>query len=133
MNHAKLRARFVNDAINTASPQKLLVLLYDRLLLDLRQARTALAVPDRAEANRLLGHAQEIVLELRASLQVDLWDGGPGLASLYGFLVGELGRAIVTGDAARVDACDRLVSPLRDAWHEATTATAAAPVLAATA
>ena len=132
MNESRLRARFVDSAINTASPQRLLVLLYDRLLLDVRMAAASLDAGDRADANRCLGHAQQIVLELRAALQVDAWDGGPGLASLYAFLVSELGRAIVTGERERVSACDRLIQPLRDAWHEASSA-ATAPVLAATA
>lgn len=136
MNDATLRARFVNDTIATASPQRLVVLLYDRMLLDLRQASAALGAHDRNEANRLLSHAQEILLELRGSLRVDLWEGGPALAALYAYLIGELGRTIVDGDPTRVATCEQLVSPLRDAWHEAAaTSGAGAPTssLAATA
>lgn len=116
---ARNRQRFVDDAIATASPARLLCLLYDRLLVDLRLGRAALDEGDRADAARLLGHAQEIVLELRASLDTSAWDGGPALASLYTWLLGELGGAIAAGDPTRVDGCESVVAPLRETWHEA--------------
>ena len=120
------RERYLADSIATASPARLLVMLYDRLVLDLDRAEQALLARDRAAAGRQLLHAQDIVLELRASLQVDAWEGGPGLASLYTFLHTELVRANVAGDAAHVAACRRLVEPLADAWRDAAIAQVAA-------
>jgi flagellar secretion chaperone FliS len=120
------RARYLADSIATASPARLLVMLYERLVLDLDRAEQALLAQDRATASQQLLHAQDIVLELRISLQVDAWSGGPGLASLYTFLLTELVRANVAGDAARVAACRGLVEPLADAWREAATAQVAA-------
>ncbi len=38
MSAAALRARYLGDAVATASPQQLLVMLYDRLALDLERA-----------------------------------------------------------------------------------------------
>lgn len=113
------RKRFVDDAVSTASPARLLCLLYDRLQLDLGLAVSALGEGDRPGAAASIGHAQQIVLELRGSLDVDAWDGGPGLASLYAWILGELGRAMISGDPAVVVACAELVAPLRAAWHEA--------------
>jgi flagellar protein FliS len=114
-----MRERYLRDSVATASPAKLLVMLYDRLVLDLNHAEHALRAQDRAEASRHLLHAQEIVLELRASLDLDAWAGAAGLASLYGFLLTELIAANVNADGARVAACRGLVEPLRDAWREA--------------
>lgn len=113
------RQRFVDDAVSTASPARLICLLYDRLQLDLTLAVSALGDGDRQAAVESIGHAQQIVLELRGSLDVDAWEGGPGLASLYAWILGELGRAMVAADAAVVTACIDLVAPLRSAWHEA--------------
>jgi flagellar protein FliS len=111
--------RYLSHSVATASPARLLIMLYDRLVLDLGQAEEALLAGDReAAAGRLL-HAQEIVLELHASLNVDVWDGAAGLASIYTFLLTELVQANVTRDVARVAACRGLVEPLRDAWREA--------------
>lgn len=122
---ASVRARYFSDGVSTASPQQLLVMLYDRLALDLERAHEALQVGDRQAAGDQLLHAQEIVLELRASLDVDAWEGGPRLAGIYGWLVTELMQANVKGDVRRVADCRKIVEPLRDAWREAAASLAA--------
>jgi flagellar secretion chaperone FliS len=119
MSAASLRARYMGDAVTTASPQRLLVMLYDRLALDLERAHVALAEGDRQEAAAQLQHAQEIVLELRSSLDVDAWEGGPRLAALYNWLISELVQANVKLDTNRIAACRQVVEPLRDAWRQA--------------
>jgi flagellar protein FliS len=125
MTVTALRSRYLNDSVTTATPAQLLVMLYDRLVLDLGQAETALRAGDRAAATPKLMHAQEIVMELRVTLDMNAWDGAPGLASLYGFLLTELVGANVRGDADRVASCRALVEPLRDAWREAAALVAA--------
>ena len=125
MTAPSLRARYLGDSIATASPQQLLVMLYDRLALDLERAEAAITSGDRAVSNEQLQHAQEIVLELRASLRVDIWDGGPRLAALYSWLLTELVQANVKNDLRRVADCRRIVEPLRDAWRQAAAALAA--------
>jgi flagellar protein FliS len=119
MSAAALRARYLGDAVTTASPQQLLVMLYDRLALDLERGQTALVAGDREAASQQLQHAQEIVMELQGSLRVDVWEGGPRLAALYTWLLTELISANVKGDVRRVGDCRRIVEPLRDAWREA--------------
>ncbi|RBY79623.1 flagellar export chaperone FliS [Geodermatophilus sp. TF02-6] len=125
MSAAALRARYLGDSVATASPQQLLVMLYDRLALDLERAQAALAEGDRTAAGEELQHAQDIVFELRSSLQVDAWEGGPRLASLYSWLIGELVQANVRGDRNRVASCRQVVEPLRDAWRQAAASLAA--------
>ncbi|MFQ1000323.1 flagellar export chaperone FliS [Modestobacter sp. SSW1-42] len=127
MSAASLRARYMGDTVTTASPQRLLVMLYDRLALDLERAERALEVGDRSAANEQLQHAQEIVLELQASLRVDIWDGGPRLAALYTWLLTELMRANVKGSVRVVADCRKIVEPLRDAWREAAASLASSP------
>jgi flagellar protein FliS len=119
MSAASLRARYMGDTVTTASPQRLLVMLYDRLALDLERAQTALAAGERTEADEQLQHAQEIVLELLSSLNVEVWEGGPRLAALYNWLITEMITANVKGDANRVASCRQVVEPLRDAWRQA--------------
>jgi flagellar secretion chaperone FliS len=127
MSAASLRARYLGDTVTTASPQRLLVMLYDRLALDLERGQTALMAGDRAAAGEQLQHAQEIVLELRSSLDVDVWEGGPRLAALYTWLLSELIAANVKGDLRRVGDCRKIVEPLRDAWREAAAFLGAGP------
>ena len=115
--------RYVTDAVTTMSPAQLLVMLYDRLVLDLDRAEAALQTGHSAHQHLL--HAQEIVLELRSSLRTAEWDGGPGLASLYDFLHLELVRANVTRDPGATEGCLGLVSDLAATWREAAMATVA--------
>jgi len=127
MSAASLRARYLGNSIATASPQQLLVMLYDRLALDLERGHDYMAAGDRENAGEQLMHAQEIILELQASLRVDIWDGGPRLAALYTWLLSELIRANTKGDLRRVADCRRIVEPLRDAWREAAASLASSP------
>jgi flagellar protein FliS len=127
MSTASLRARYLGDTVTTASPQRLLVMLYDRLALDLERAQTALSAGDRDTAGAQLQHAQEVVFGLLESLQVDAWDGAPRLAALYNWLISELGPAIVKGDLRRVADCRKVVEPLRDAWREAAASLGSSP------
>jgi flagellar protein FliS len=125
MTTPNLRERYLADSTSTASPGKLLIMLYDRLVRDLVQAEEALRGNDRQQASDSLLHAQEIVLELRTTLNVEAWSGAPGLANLYGYLLTELIGANVQRDPDRVAVCRGFVEPLRDAWREAASVVAA--------
>jgi flagellar secretion chaperone FliS len=125
MTAPHLRDRYLQDSINTASPGKLLLMLYDRLILDLMQAEEAMRADDRESAHEKITHAQEIVIELRVSLDLESWSGAPGLANLYGYLLTELIGANIAKDPERVAVCRGFLEPLRDAWREATAAAVA--------
>ncbi|HEX8508794.1 MAG TPA: flagellar export chaperone FliS [Propionibacteriaceae bacterium] len=125
MTTPNLRERYLADSTATASPGKLLVMLYDRLVRDLVQGEEALRAENRQQSSDSLLHAQEIILELRTTLTIDGWTGAPGLAALYGFLLTELIGANIRRDPDRVAACREIVEPLRDAWREAASIAAA--------
>ncbi len=114
-----MRERYLADTISTAPPAKLLVMLYDRLALDLSRGEEALLAGDRVIASGHLIHAQDIVLELRTSLKLDVWEAATGLAQIYTFVLTELIHANMNGDAKRVADCRGLVEELRDSWREA--------------
>jgi flagellar protein FliS len=120
------RDTYISDSVATASPARLLVMLYDRLLVDLAGATQAIAAKDIPTAGTKLCHAQDIVLELRTCLDVSAWEGGDGLAALYGWLHRRLVEANLVKDPAIVEECVAIVAPLRDAWSEAAAATSAA-------
>jgi flagellar protein FliS len=125
MTSPALRDRYLGDTVSTASPGRLLVMLYERLVLDLSQAETAMHGGDRGLANDRLVHAQDIIMELRTTLDLSAWDGAAGLARIYAFLLGELIAANVHADVDRVVSCRELIEPLLDAWRQATAAVAA--------
>ncbi|MEV0569164.1 flagellar export chaperone FliS [Dactylosporangium sp. NPDC050588] len=119
MTTQALRNRYVSDSVATAPPSRLLVMLYDRLVLDLMIAGQSLETGDKPTASARIQHAQEIIMELRATLDPTAWSGGPGLASLYSYLITELVQANVTGDRGKVEAVQSFAEQLRDAWREA--------------
>jgi flagellar protein FliS len=110
------RERFLRNRVMTATPAQRIVLLYDRLGLDLTRA---LAAEDAYSFGRHLAHALEIVSELHGSL--DLTAGGPAanLADIYGYLTSELLAARGSNDAPRVQSISAIVATLRAAWAQA--------------
>jgi flagellar protein FliS len=119
MNQTMLRAAYVSSAVDTMSPGRMIVALYDRLTVDLERAEQAIVAANPSTAHECLIHAQAIVSELHDTLDADRWPGARRLKDIYVFLLFELVSANVEKDAAKVVACRELVLPLRDAWTEA--------------
>lgn len=119
MSMQAVRNRYVQDAVATVTPAKLVTMLYDALVRDLGLALQALTERDLHTTHTRLVHAQEIVLELQAGLDVTKWDGAPALMSLYQFMYRELVDANVKKDAEKIAAVRSTVEPLREAWHAA--------------
>lgn len=116
---AAQRSQYNRDAILSATPVRLLTMLYDRLLLDLNRAEAAQLAQDWPVASENLLHAQAIIAELSSTLKVDEWDGGPGLLALYGYASTVLIDANVNRDPGCTREGIRMLEPLRTAWHEA--------------
>jgi flagellar secretion chaperone FliS len=113
---SRAHAAYKADGVTTASPGRLIVMLYDRLLIDLDRAEAALNSHQSSHEHLL--HAQDIVLELRVSLDIAVWDGAAGLAGIYTFVYQELVLANVKRDVVRIGVCRQLLKPLRDAWAQ---------------
>jgi len=119
MNPTMLRAAYVSNSIETMSPGRMIVALYERLALDLERAEQAILASDPATAHECLLHAQAIVTELHDALDVEAWPAARSLKDIYVFLLFELIASNVEKDSDRVAGCRSLVVPLRDAWNEA--------------
>jgi flagellar secretion chaperone FliS len=105
-------------------------MLYDGALAALTRATQALdpgaTEADPESANRELQRAQDILTELRVTL--DVARGGQiaaNLAALYDFCLEQLLDANIRKDASELPAVRSVVAGLRDAWA---TACCAAPV-----
>jgi flagellar protein FliS len=121
MPNGLARNRYASDTAHTASPQRLLTMLYDRLIGDLAVAEAAMRTADHKTISVRLGHAQDILLELWASLDVEIWPEGAPLRSLYLWMVNELMSSRVPAQPERLLAVRQLLEPLRDAWKQALT------------
>lgn len=119
MTAPNARARYLADAVATATPARRIVMLYDRLWLDVQRSQAGLASDDPRSAAEHTLHAQQIVAELLGSLDVTAWEGAGNLASIYGFLLNELTDALVKPVPGRLDASLGIVGKLREAWQQA--------------
>ena len=118
MTTLNARQTYLAASVQTATPAQLLVMLCERLVVDVERASDALRRGAPSEAHTPLLHAQEIVLELNASLKSD-WDGSAGLASLYDYLHHELVKANMGKDLTVAESCLQLACSLRDTWRDA--------------
>ena len=119
MTYFTAKNQYATDAASTASPQRLLVMLYDRLALDLERGELAIHRGDPSGAHDALVHAQDIVLELRVTLDIEIWPAGKQLAMVYDYLLELLVDAHMRKDSGPVATCRDLVAPIHDAWHQA--------------
>jgi len=119
------RAHYLRDSVDSATPAQQLVMLFDRLLLDLRWAEKAQDQSDWVGASTHLTHAQAIIAELTGTLKVELWSGGPALMSLYVYIAGILRTGNAWHDVEPTREAIELLEPLRISWHVAVEETAA--------
>jgi flagellar protein FliS len=112
--------RYLEQQIATATPAMLTAMLFDGLVASALRAVDALEAGEASTARRSLLRAQEIVLELRSSLNHDA--GGElsrNLDRLYEFVYHKLVKASMGDDLAGLRAAIDIVSSLRDSWREA--------------
>ena len=76
---ASAKNKYVSDSVQTMSPGRMIVALYDRVILDLDRAEAAIGATDIYGAHTALMHAQEIVDELYTTLDVKQWPAGEKL------------------------------------------------------
>ena len=110
--------QYQSRAIQTASPGQLVVMLYDGFLRFAAQAQDALARGDLASAASRLTRAQDIVDELRVSLDMGQGEIAGSLASLYRYVTERLTDARLAKDPDQVAEARALMAELRSAWAQ---------------
>lgn len=113
------RTAYRGNSLATASPNQLLVMLFERLVLDCERGLRALIAQDREAAHQQLVHAQAILTELQTSLDLDGMPAGRELLSLYAYVQRRLVQANVTGQPAAAKEALVLSRQLCDTWREA--------------
>lgn len=112
--------QYKDNQIQTASPEQILIMLYDGAIHFCRQAIQAMDADDKVVQAEKISRTMAIVCEFSNSL-----DHGIGgriaaeLDALYGFMIRELTRANLEGDARALETVENLLSGLRDTWIEA--------------
>ena len=120
MNAAALSA-YQQNSIDTASPGRLIVMLYEGMVTALDKTEAALSTPVDVElAHRELTRCQDIVLELMQALNHDAGEMAVRLATLYEYCHHQLVQANATKDYGHAEPVRDIFADLRDAWTEVT-------------
>ena len=106
------------NSIMTASPEQLVVMLYDGAGRFLRQAEGSMIDGSWLQASEKLSRAEAIIDELLATLDMDAGEVADRLQSIYVFCKTRLIEARIERDPVRVDQVARLLGELRDAWSQ---------------
>lgn len=112
--------RYRQAHIETATPERLIVMLYDGAVKYLNFALQTLNQDDREGVHLNLLKAQAIILELMAVLDMDL--GGElavNLHNLYDYMYRQLVQANLEQQPQKIEEVLKLLAPLRSAWDEA--------------
>jgi flagellar protein FliS len=113
------RDRFATGSVETVSGPRIVVMCFDRLDRDLAAAQAAIERGDHFETNAALGHAQDLLGEMAAMLDVDAWEHAPALLSVYDYLLRLLAVANVTKHGGRVAEAQRIVAEIGEAFRAA--------------
>jgi flagellar secretion chaperone FliS len=109
----------VETGVESASPQRLIIMLYDGALKSVFAAKAAMTRGDVATKGEALSKAISIIDEgLRAALNVE---GGGDIAqnlmALYEYISTRLLHANLKNDVKSLDEAARLLSELKNAWE----------------
>jgi flagellar secretion chaperone FliS len=104
------------NAVLSASPGQLLVMLYDGARRYLYQAGVAMRAQDIEATHNRLQRAEDILVHLRNALDHDQGQIAARLQSIYTFCLRHLRRARIERDPAKLEQVSELLGRLRDAW-----------------
>jgi len=113
------RNAYLSSTVETASPAQLLLMLLDRLVLDIQRGGRMQAQGEFRDAGRQFVHAQAIVTELMSTLRTEEWPPGRRLMSLYIYLSRRLVQANVRRDTRAARESLWLAQSLTDTWKQA--------------
>jgi flagellar protein FliS len=111
---------YQSNSVFTATPEQLVVMLYDGALRFGRRAQGAWANGDKPGATAAVGRVTAIIHELNATLNMEA--GGEiaeNLRSIYSFLNRYLVESVTEQDPAKLRRALELIMELREAFSQA--------------
>lgn len=111
---------YQSTQVGTASPERLLLMLYDGAIRFSRLALEKMQCGDIAGKGMYIGKALAIVSEFQCTLNHDV--GGEiarNLERLYVYIIGEFTKANINNDIKPLENAISILTTLRDTWTEA--------------
>jgi len=117
-NHEPAKAYLRNKILN-ASPMELIIILYEGAIAACARARELFGPGRRRDTCEALVRAQNMVRELRSSLDMSRGDIAAGLYRLYSYMIQRLVEANVRRKPEHIDEVLRILTELKRTWVEA--------------
>ena len=113
-------SKYKKTSIESASKEKILLMLYEGAIRFIKQAKEANERKDIKARGELIGRAYDVIMELASSLDFKI--NGPvasNLEQLYIYTMEELTRANITGQEKHLDNSLKILNILYDGWVKA--------------
>jgi flagellar protein FliS len=117
--------RYRETDLGTMTRERMVVLLYEKMISDLEEAIRAIEANDRPGFTQRVNHSQRIVAELRGSLDHEI--GGEisrNLEAIYDYLFREHLGLLLDREPRRARVCIEVLRPLLEAWRKVPNGTA---------
>lgn len=111
--------KYTTVDVETASQGKLVVMLFNGAIKRAEEAKRQLGKGKNETVHNNLIRAQEIIAELRASLDMKQGDVAKNLDRLYEYFQHLLITANIKKAADPIDECIELMAGMRDTWQDA--------------
>lgn len=111
---------YKKNSITTASPGKIMLMLYAAAIRSVKKARTSIEEKNIQEKCKHIIKAQDIIFELANAL--DMKQGGElvqRLEGLYDYMGFQLTEAHVNNSLEALDNVERVLNTLNEGWEEA--------------
>ena len=128
MSYERASQAYTQSAVLSASPEQLVVMLYDGAIRFLNQAQLAMQQEKKEIARERLLRAEDIINELNNSLDVE--SGGEiadSLRSLYLWMKRQIMQSLIQQDPEPLSECLQQLLELREAWSSALLGEESAP------
>ena len=108
---------YKQNSVTTASPGELTLMLYNGCIKFIHQAKKAIEVKDIQNRNKYVQKAQDILIELMSTLNMDI-PVSKEMFNLYEYMHRRLIQGNIKNDPAILDEVEGLVTEFRDTWKQ---------------
>ena len=109
--------RYTQNSVMTATPEELTLMLYEGAIKFMNIAKYAIENKEMERVHVSLIRAQDIILELNYSLDMN-YEISKNLRNLYDFVLSKLVDANINKDIVPIDEALIIVNDLRDTWKD---------------
>ncbi|MCM3714648.1 flagellar export chaperone FliS [Halalkalibacter oceani] len=112
-----MQAAYKQNAMKTASPGELTLMLYNGCLKFIKQAKQAMEAQEIEKRNEAMTKAQNIIRELMVTLKTDS-ELGQNMMRMYDFILNRMVEANIKNDVVMLEEAEELVIEFRDTWKQ---------------